>query len=201
MERCAERGISVQAITDHDEIWGAQELEEMAAGSPLQVIVGEEVTTSDGEIIGLFLKELIKPGASAEDTVRQIREQGGLVLLPHGFDPLKKSRLKPAALANIAHEIDIVEVFNARVSKPKWNTEARNWAEKRGLPTSGGTDAHTVRDVGSAWTQTPEALIESPEDLLAALQGGTVDGKWVHPMAAFAYKVFDWGRHRLTGGR
>jgi len=106
--RCKARGITVQAITDHNEIWGAQQLQEMTLGSELTVIVGEEVSSRDGEIIGLFLREKIPAGLSAEETVERIKAQGGLVLLPHGFDPLKRYRLTRLALERIAGQIDIV---------------------------------------------------------------------------------------------
>ena len=195
---CRARGISVQAITDHDQIWGAQQLRDMTRDSDLTVIVGEEVTTSEGELIGLFLEELIPPGMSALDTVKAIREQGGLVLLPHGFDPLKRKRLKPQALAKIADEIDIVEIFNTRVSKTAWNEAARRWAIQEGKLMSGGSDAHTARDIGSAWVKVPECEINTPASLLQALAHGEVEGKWVHPASALAYKIFDWGRHSLT---
>ncbi|HEY3474416.1 MAG TPA: PHP domain-containing protein, partial [Anaerolineales bacterium] len=129
--RCRERGVWVQAITDHNEIWGAQKLQEMVeeqeikkAGFPLTIIVGEEVSTVNGEIIGLFLKERIPAGMSPKETVAAIKEQGGLVLLPHGFDPMKRWRLQPAALETIEDEIDIVETFNARISRPRWNQAA-----------------------------------------------------------------------------
>jgi predicted metal-dependent phosphoesterase TrpH len=193
--RCRERGISVQAITDHDEIWGAQELARLAQDSELTVIVGEEITTSAGELIGLFLQERIQPGQSARATVLQIREQGGLVLLPHGFDPLKRGRLQPAALREVAEEIDIVEAFNSRVSRTHWNNEARRWGLENKHLLSGGSDAHTLRDIGSAWVDTPDISIRDPADLLQALAAGQVDGQWVHPASAFAYKAFDWARH------
>jgi predicted metal-dependent phosphoesterase TrpH len=93
-ERCLERDIRVQAITDHNEIWGAQKLRDLVAAEqlPLTIIVGEEVSTREGEIVGLFLEEKIEAGLSPEETVARILEQGGLVLLPHGFDPLKRFR-------------------------------------------------------------------------------------------------------------
>ncbi len=199
--RCRERGISVQAITDHDEIWGAQELARRTEGTDLTVIVGEEITTTQGEVIGLFLKERIEPGRSARETILAIREQGGLVLLPHGFDPLKRSRLTPEALLEVDAEIDIVEIFNTRVSKPDWNDEAREWATRHQRLMSGGSDAHTLRDIGSAWTEVPRMAIDSPGELRKALSEGVVDGQWVHPVSAFAYKAFDWARHKVRGLR
>ncbi|PZA08879.1 MULTISPECIES: PHP domain-containing protein [unclassified Meiothermus] len=197
--RCKARGITVQAITDHNEIWGAQRLREMTLGSELTVIVGEEVSSRDGEIIGLFLREKIPAGLSAEETVERIKAQGGLVLLPHGFDPLKRYRLTPSALERIAGQIDIVESFNARISRPTWNRAAAQWADERGLPKSAGSDAHTLAQVGAAWVQAPQRPIHTPADLLAALREGTVMGEWTHPVLAFVQKLWDMGRKRMMG--
>ena len=199
--RCRQQRITIQAVTDHDQIWGAQELKAMstAPGDP-QIIVGEEVTTSEGEIIGLFLEELIPPDLKPEEVVERIREQGGLVLLPHGFDPLKTHRLSPAARERVADRIDIVEVFNSRVSHPKRNAQASQWAAERDLPASAGTDAHIVQALGTAWVETPDAPIEGPEDLLEALRAGTVSGTWTHPVAAYAHKLWDRGRRAAYRG-
>lgn len=193
--RCRQQNIAVQAVTDHNEIRGAVELRRSATapGDP-QVIVGEEVTSSEGEIIGLFLEERIPAGLSPEEVVERIRDQGGLVLLPHGFDPYKAHRLSPAARERIAEEIDIVEVFNARVSHPRRNGQASDWAVERDLPASSGTDAHLVSALGTAWVETPDRRIDGPDALLAALRAGTVSGTWTHPFAAYAYKLWDSGR-------
>ncbi|WP_245900847.1 PHP domain-containing protein [Deinococcus yavapaiensis] len=186
------RGIAVQAITDHNEIWGAVALRTLVRALSLDdrltIIVGEEVSTRDGEIIGLFLHDRIPAGMSAEDTVRAIRDQGGLVLLPHGFDPLKRHRLRPEALERVRDEIDIVESFNARVSNVRYNAEAGEWAAKRDLPASAGSDAHTDDQVGECWVQTPDRSVTTPEDLLGALRSGDIIGKWTHPAIAFVAK-------------
>jgi predicted metal-dependent phosphoesterase TrpH len=195
LTRCRQSSIAVQAVTDHNEIKGALELKRTATapGDPL-IIVGEEVTSREGEIIGLFLEELIPAGLSPEEVVRRIRDQGGLVLLPHGFDPLKAHRLSPAARERIAGDIDIVEVFNARVSHPRRNKQAAVWAAERDLPASSGTDAHVVSALGTAWVETAPCDIDGPAELLEALREGTVSGTWTHPVAAYAYKLWDRGR-------
>ena len=199
LERLIETGVTVQAVTDHNEIWAAQKLQRLAderrrtdPRTP-QVIVGEEVSTREGEIIGLFLREVIPRDLSPEETVTRIKAQGGLVLLPHGFDPLKKKRLTPDALGRIAEHIDLVETFNARISRPRWNRAGTAWADLRGLPQSAGSDAHTLADVGDAWVETPVADVSTPAGLLEALGSGTVTGKWTHPLLAFADKVYDSG--------
>lgn len=199
LERSRARGLGVQALTDHNEIWGAQKLQDLADAAretdPLtpQIIVGEEVSTLEGEIIGLFLSEVVPRNLSPEETVARIKGQGGLVLLPHGFDPLKKKRLKPEALARIAADIDIVETFNARISRPRWNRAGASWADAHGLPKSGGSDAHISADIGDAWTEVPEGVLDTPGALLAALEHGQVMGQWTHPLLAFGQKVWDSG--------
>lgn len=202
--RCRERGVWVQAITDHNEIWGAQKLQEMVeeekvkkAGFPLTIIVGEEVSTTHGEIIGLFLKEKIPAGMSPRETVAAIKEQGGLVSLPHGFDPLKRWRLQPVALGTVEDEIDIVETFNARISQLRWNQAAVDWAKVHNVPMSAGSDAHTLADIGSAWVEVPVQYIRNPQDLLGALQSGVPVGEWTHPVVAFAYKLWDRSLRRF----
>jgi predicted metal-dependent phosphoesterase TrpH len=205
--RCLERQIRVQAITDHNEIWGAQKLKEMVKeqaggdGIGLTIIVGEEISTQEGEIIGLFLSERIEPGLSPEETVEQIKAQGGLVLLPHGFDPLKRWRLRPDALSRISASIDIVETFNARISQLRWNQAAVDWAQEKDVLMSAGSDAHTLADIGSAWVEVPYQPVEHPADLINALANGKPVGEWTHPGIAFAYKLWDRARRRIRSNR
>lgn len=201
-ERCVGKRIRVQAMTDHDNIWGAQELQKtvLAQGDmPLSIIVGEEISTSEGEIIGLFLTHKIEAGLSPEKTVAEIKEQGGLVLLPHGFDPLKRWHLKTEARNRIASSIDIVETFNARISRPRWNRAAVKWAEEKGVLMSAGSDAHTIADIGSAWVEVAARPIHSPADLMAALKDGVPMGVWTHPVIAFLYKMVDRTRRKIRG--
>ena len=210
LARLTARGIDVQAVTDHNEIWGAEKLQSLAdrrrkthPETP-QIIIGEEVSTREGEIIGLFLSTQIPRNLSPEETVARIRAQGGLVLLPHGFDPLKKKRLTPEALARIAGDVDLVESFNARISRPRWNRAGAAWADARGLPKSAGSDAHTLADVGDAWVETAAQDVSTPEKLLAAVRSGDVSGRWTHPLLAFGYKVWDSGfaiTRRYVSGR
>jgi hypothetical protein len=193
--QCQQQGIRVQAITDHNEIWGAKAIKALVESDPncdLTIIVGEEVSTAEGEIIGLFLTEKIEPGLSPEETVRQIKAQGGLVLLPHGFDPLKRHRLQPAARERVAADLDIIETFNARISRPRWNQEAVAWCEENNRLMSAGSDAHRLVDIGAAWVEIPQQPINGPADLLRALKGGVPTGNWTHPVLAFVLKM--WGR-------
>ncbi len=200
--RCRQQEIRVQAITDHDEVWGAQELQKMVAAQkatepPLSIIVGEEVSTLEGEIIGLFLKEKVPPGLSAVETVARIKQQDGLVLLPHGFDRWKRGRLRPEALVQIANDVDIVETFNARISFSRYNRRAAKWAKDHEVVSSAGTDAHRWADIGVAWAEVPDKPIHHPQDLLHVLENGEVMGEWTHPVIAFIKKMWVQTKYRL----
>jgi predicted metal-dependent phosphoesterase TrpH len=198
-KRCLEKSIRVQAITDHNCIWGAQAIQKIALDQnmPLTIIIGEEISTTDGELIGLFLTQPIEAGLTPEQTVVEIKKQGGLVLLPHGFDPLKRWHLKAAALQRVAASIDIVETFNSRISRPRWNRAAVTWAEAQGCVMCAGSDAHTIADIGNGWVEVPLRPIQTPADLMAALQGGVPMGVWTHPVIAFIFKMIDRTRRKL----
>jgi predicted metal-dependent phosphoesterase TrpH len=193
--RCVQKGIQVQAITDHNEIWAAKALKSLVESDPeidLTVIVGEEISTTEGEIIGLFLQEVVPPGLSPDETVRLIKEQNGLALLPHGFDPLKVHRLRPEARDRLASDFDIVETFNARVSRPIWNETAEKWAQENQKLMSAGSDAHRLKDIGDAWAEASERPILNPADLLdALLTANPPQGIWTHPVWAFAKKTWE----------
>ena len=198
-DRCLARGIQVQAITDHHTLRGAHRLQAIVARGNhpnLTIIVGEEITTSQGELIGLFLEEKIQPNLTPRETVRAIKDQGGLVLLPHGFDPLRLPRLKADARQAIVDSIDIIETFNARISRPHWNRAAAEWAEKHGIVQSAGSDAHTLEDIGSAWVEVEAREVITPQDLLEALEGGIPVGDWTHPLIAYLFKIWDRIRRR-----
>ena len=186
---CKAAGINVLAITDHNEIWGAQEMQ-AHTHKDLQIIVGEEVYTSEGEIIGLFLKELIPRGLSPEETVKQIHAQGGLALLPHGFDPLKPSRLKPSARKRIDTQLDIIEGLNGHVSWTGWNTQAVLWGKAHAKPLSAGSDAHRAADLGSVYVEVPDRQIDTSSDLLEALRLGNIHGRWRNPVLSFFKERF-----------
>ncbi|MFQ5806904.1 MAG: PHP domain-containing protein [Phycisphaerae bacterium] len=131
-------GLDCVAITDHDEIDGA--LEARAVGG-LRVIVGEEISTADGHLLGLFLEQRIPPGLSAEETAAEIRAQGGVVLAPHPFCTLCNESLQ-AAMWRLVEQLDGVEVYNAQNPLPWEDTRAAEFAQRTGLPVCVGMDAH-----------------------------------------------------------
>lgn len=182
------RGLDVLAITDHDNIDGALE---MARIAPFPVIVGEEIGTADGEIIGLFLHEAIPSGMSPQETVEAIRTQGGIIYLPHPLDQLRRGSLTRRALREIVHQVDAVEIFNARVTFPGDNAKAAHLAKAHGLPGGGGSDAHSPFEIGRSYVDMPPFF--SRDSFLEQLRRGRVWGvpspPWVHLTSAYAKQI------------
>jgi Glycosyltransferase Family 4/PHP-associated/PHP domain len=142
-------GLGGIAVTDHNVFGGALEAVEIARGRELIVVPGEEVKTDDqGEVIGLFLEEEIPRGMTFADTIAAIREQGGLVYLPHPFDRMH-SIPDPATMHRHLAEIDVFEVYNARLLRDSFNDEALRFARKYRLLQGAGSDAHVLQGVGT----------------------------------------------------
>ena len=165
-------GIDCVAVSDHNNVDGAQHVREIAS---FRVIISEEIKSSEGEIIGFFLHETVRKGLSPEDTVRAIKEQGGIVCVPHPFDRARRSPLREEALWRIMPDIDVIEVFNARTIFAADDARARQVAEEHGKLMSAATDAHTPWEIGLAYTEMP--AFEGPGDFLVALGKGTIVGR------------------------
>jgi len=159
-------------VTDHDTIEGGLRLREMDTG--LQVVVGEEITTADGELVGLFLEKQIRPGLTAETTIEHIHEQGGLAYVPHPFSRNRRRHLRRAVLDEVAPRLDIVEVFNAREAASSSNVQALAFARDHDLPGGVGSDSHRKIEIGGAYVEV--APFGTPAELLAALREGKVTG-------------------------
>jgi hypothetical protein len=181
----ASRGLTHLAVTDHDRIDGALRARD-AAPDELTVIVGEEVKTADGDLIAVFIENLVPPGLSATETIAAIREQGGLVGVPHPFDRLRGyGRKSGADLAEIAGAVDWIEAYNARVIGGSANERAALFAREHGLPGICASDSHTVMEVGISYNAVSGDLT-TPAGLLEAL--ARVD---MHPHRA-SYYVRAW---------
>lgn len=144
-EFCRERGIDVLGVTDHDSIAGALALRSQVRD--LRVIVGEEIRTRHGEITGLFLEHKIQPGLDAVETCELIKEQGGLVYVPHPFDPFKVHRLRRHALMRILDYVDIMETFNGKANLPFFNKASAKSAAKHDKVAAAGSDAHYLHAI------------------------------------------------------
>lgn len=185
------RGLGALALTDHNTIAGAVELARMA---PFPVIVGEEIMTSQGEIIGLYLQETIPAGLAPQAAIAAIREQGGLVYVPHPLDRVRGSRLRPEALQAVIGQADIVETFNARVTWARDNELAAELARSHGLAAGGGSDAHSAFELGRAYVCM--APFAGRDDFLAQLARGRVGGRLspapVHVSSMWARRYKKW---------
>ncbi len=163
----ATRGLTHLAVTDHDRIDGALEAR-AAAPEGLTVIVGEEVRTTDGDLICLFLDAPVPSGLEPAETIDLVRAQGGLVGIPHPFDRFRGSLLRDARLATLATKVDWVETHNARVIGGKGNERAATFALEHSVPGIAVSDAHSVMEVGIAYSVL-DGDLDTADGLRAAL--------------------------------
>ena len=184
VERARELGLGRIAITDHNQIDGALAARDL---DPELVIVGEEVRTAEGlDLIGLWLETRIPRGGSFREVAEVIREQGGVVYVPHPFDSHRGT--DEDFLDAHVDCVDAVEGFNARIHDRSRNDRAAAWAARHGIPTGAGSDAHTLGEIGRATVTL--APFAGPESFLDSLRGGRIQGRassrLVHLASTFA---------------
>jgi predicted metal-dependent phosphoesterase TrpH len=196
----AARGLTHLVVTDHDRIDGAFRARD-AAPDGLTVIVGEEIRTADGDLIAAFLESVVAPGSSAADTIAAVRAQGGLVGIPHPFDRFRGSLLRDARMEALAPLVDWVETHNARLVGAG-NERAATFARDHDLPGVAVSDAHTIVEVGVAYTalngdpSTPAGLLAALRELeLVAGRASYVVRLWT-PVARGIQRVRGQGRRR-----
>ena len=156
------------AITDHNSIDFATQAKE-ALGA--RIIVGEEIMTSLGEIIGLFLDEAIPAGQTPAETIAAIRKQDGIVYIPHPFETIRKG-LHPATLEKIASEVDILEACNGRAFIQNRSQQALLWAKLNGIASAASSDAHGIRGLGRTYTTMSE--VPTRDNLISLLSTGSM---------------------------
>lgn len=162
---CAERSIDRIIITDHNTADGAIALQKLM---PDLLIVGEEIMTTQGELLGYFLKETIPAGLTPEETIRRLRDQGAVISVSHPFDRYRKGAWQQADLERIIDKVDAIEVFNARCLVAEDNTKALAFAQQHGVLGTAGSDAHTGMEYGKAMVRLQP--FEGASDFLAALR-------------------------------
>jgi predicted metal-dependent phosphoesterase TrpH len=171
--RAKESSLDVVCVTDHNETSAAV----AAAGRDLgvRIVVGEEIRTPDGDVIGLFLTERIPYVLPLAEVVARIRAQGGLVYVPHPFDRVRSSL--GAVLPRLCEQgdVDVIEVFNAKIADQALNDQAAALAAAYGLPAGAGSDAHDQDGVGAAYLEMP--AFDGPEGFLAALPQAKITGE------------------------
>jgi hypothetical protein len=164
------RGLGAIAVTDHNEVSGAHAARAQADG--VAVIVGEEVKTADqGEVIGLFIEDKIPRGMTLQETIAEIKRQGGLVYVPHPFDRLH-SVPDYEHLLDVLDDVDAIEVFNPRVAISEFNDEAARFAAKYRIPAGAGSDAHVPQGLGSVRIRMRE--FHGPEEFLESLRDADI---------------------------
>ena len=194
INRCLELEINCIAIADHGTIESALEIQRLA---PFTVIVAEEISTPHGEIMGMFLKETIPSGLSAEETISQIRAQDGLVCVPHPFDTFRGFALG-SKMEKILEHIDVIEVFNARSPLLRSSAKSRAFAQKYGIAQCAGSDAHTHHEIGNAYVEMSE--FKGKDDFLQALAQGKIYGHKSNPLRHFNSAWAKLKRRFLKGG-
>jgi predicted metal-dependent phosphoesterase TrpH len=174
-DRVEQEGLDVVCITDHNVTAAAMAAVERGIGA--RVIVGEEIRTTKGDIIGLFLTERIPYVLPLAEALGLVRAQGGLVYLPHPFDP-GRSTLDPVISAQLCADgrVDVVEAFNAKIENEEFNRRAAELAARYDLPGGAGSDAHDPDGIGAAYLEMPD--FDGPSQFLAALRQASVVGEY-----------------------
>jgi predicted metal-dependent phosphoesterase TrpH len=190
------RELDMIAVTDHNTVAGARALHARAPG---RVVIGEEIKTTRGELIALFLEEEVPPGLSPEETIARVHAQGALVGASHPFDRVRGDALGMENLEPIRRELDFLEVLNARMTFPGDNRLAREMAARWGLPGSAGSDAHAPSEVGRAYVDM--MAFEGRHDFLDNLAMGQVGGRQSSPTVHLHSIYARWRKRRETRRR
>jgi predicted metal-dependent phosphoesterase TrpH len=173
-DRVSELELDVICITDHNVTSAAVAAAERDIGA--RVVIGEEIRTPDGDVIGLFLTERIPYVLPLAEVVTLIRSQGGLVYLPHPFDPGRSSLGEAATGLCADGRADVVEIFNAKIEDQARNDQAVRLAERYSLPGAAGSDAHDPDGIGAAYLEMKD--FDGPDSFLASLADAVITGEY-----------------------
>jgi predicted metal-dependent phosphoesterase TrpH len=186
IDRARQIGLDKLAVTEHNNLEGALAAKALA---PELIIVGEEIKTTHGEIIGYYLTEAVPRGLSPQATVARLRDQGAFITIPHPLDTLRSSAMGLAHVLEIIDLVDALEVRNARCVRPQDNVAAAALAREHGKLVTAGSDAHTLGELGRCYVEVPP-FADSAEGLRAALAHATVQGTespfWPHFASTYA---------------
>lgn len=147
LSHCRKKGIDRIAITDHNVIQGALKAKQL---DPDRVIVGEEIATTKGELLGYFMLEWVPPNLEPEDAIQRLQDQGAVISVAHPFDTTRRQHWSEEDLAAIAPHLDAIETFNARCFNDEPNRQATAFAQNHNLLETVGSDAHTLWEMGRA---------------------------------------------------
>ena len=184
LRRCVDSGLGLVAITDHDNIRGGLEARERGG---LPVIVGEEIKSARGDVIGLFLEENVPPRLSPLETVKRVKQQGGLVGIPHPFDRLRPTAMGRRTLLEVLPWVDFLEGYNAHTMLPWDNKRGAEFAALHSLPVVSCSDSHSALELGRTYTEVPaDELDGTPEGVMRAIRGGVCVGRMPPPWLLLA---------------
>jgi predicted metal-dependent phosphoesterase TrpH len=177
---CRRKGIDRVVVTDHNTIAGARAAQSL---DPERVIVGEEIMTTRGEVLAAFVSEEIPKGLTPQETIRRLKDQGAFISVSHPFDTMRKGGWKEPDLLEILPDVDAIEVYNSRCMNPRFNREARQFAEKHNLAGTVGSDAHVTFELGRSLMLLEP--FEGPEELRKIIRTGTPKVRWSPPWVHF----------------
>jgi glycosyltransferase involved in cell wall biosynthesis/predicted metal-dependent phosphoesterase TrpH len=195
LERARQVGLDVVAITDHNSVAGGLEAREIADRYGVRVIVGEEIKSGEGEVIGLFLDHTIPGGLSFAETLGAIKDQGGVVYVPHPFDRLHTIPSPQVLRANVA-DIDVFEVFNSRLAFAGFNELAAKFAQRYRIPAAAGSDAHVLPGIGTTLCGIDD--FDGTHDFVAALAESRIVR---HPRSLIYLQSLKFIQTNITGGK
>ncbi len=182
---CLKEGLQRLVVTDHDTIEGALQANSL---DPHMFIIGEEILTAQGELLGIFVKELVPPSLPAVETIELLRSQGAFVSVAHPFDTMRKGHWASDDLLAILPLVDALEVFNSRCIAPQANQQALDFARQHQMPGIVGSDAHSLKEVGASTLTLPE--FDDADSLKQALLQARaithMSPPWVHFYSRYA---------------
>lgn len=188
---CARKGIDRVVITDHNTIAGALQVQQL---DPERVIVGEEILTTQGELLAAFVQEEVPAGLTPLEAIARLRDQGAFISVSHPFDVFRKGHWRLEHLEAIAPLVDALEVFNSRCVRSTFNIQAQRFAQAWGLLGTVGSDAHIPYEVGRATLLLPH--FSNSESLKASLNMAKAMTKLSPPWVHFASRWAVWLRNR-----
>ncbi len=195
LQACLRRRVDRIAITDHNTIAGALEAVLL---DPERVIIGEEIMTTRGELLGYFMKEEIPAGLTPAEAIRRLRSQDALISVAHPFDRSRPGGWDEAALRAILPEVDALEVFNARTWSSAANRRAAALAAESGLPGTAGSDAHAYREIGRATMEAPH--FRTAAEMRLALQRATIHARRSSPLVHLDSRFAVWRKKLGASG-
>ena len=173
---CRRKGIDRVIVTDHNTIAGARVAYTL---DPELIIVGEEIATTRGEILAAFVSEEIPKGLSPAETIQRLKDQGAFISVSHPFDRWRSGGWQEEDLLEILPQVDAIEVYNSRCMHPRFNREAREFAEEHNIPGTVGSDAHAAFELGRSLIALEQ--FEGPDGLRKVIRTGIPHVRWSPP--------------------